>query len=117
MSESDTLKHKLEQAKASAQRPLRVTDAELAVIMLRESFIAAQASPPSPCALARAVDCGCSDAPLQPVLSAAVGQLFKSVFPAAPVAAGADPEWFERLKSFAGNSVRNFMKIGGPWDM
>ena len=28
-----------------------------------------------------------------------------------------DPEWFERLKSFAGNSVRNFMKIGGPWDM
>ena len=46
MSESDKLKHKLEQAKASAQQPLRVTDAELAVIMLRESFIAAQASSP-----------------------------------------------------------------------
>ena len=56
MSESDKLNHKLEQAKASAQRPLRVTDAELAVIMLRESFIAAQASPPSVFALARAVD-------------------------------------------------------------
>ena len=56
MSESETLKLKLKQAKASAQRPLRVTDAELAVIMLRESFIAAQASPPSVFALARAVD-------------------------------------------------------------
>jgi hypothetical protein len=54
---------------------------------------------------------------LQPVLSAAVGQLFKSVFPAASAAVGGDPEWFERLKSFAGNSVRNYMKIGGPWDM
>jgi len=56
-------------------------------------------------------------ATLQPVLSAAVGQLFKSVFPSAPFAAGVEPEWFERLKSFAGNSVRNHMKIGGPWDM
>ena len=117
MSESDKLNHKLEQAKASAQRPLLVTDAELAVIMLRESFIAAQASPPSVFAVARAVDGSCSDATLQPVLSAAVGQLFKRVFPAAPVAADAEPEWFERLKSFAGNSVRNYMKIGGPWDM
>ena len=113
MSESDKLKHKLEQAKASAQQPLRVTDAELAVIMLRESFVAAQASP-SPCVHLRVPS---THATLQPVLSAAVGQLFKSVFPAASAAVGGDPEWFERLKSFAGNSVRNYMKIGGPWDM
>ena len=44
MSEADKLKNKLEQAEASAQRPVRVTDAEFAVIMLRESFVAAQAS-------------------------------------------------------------------------
>jgi hypothetical protein len=42
MSESDKLKHKLEQAKASAQQPLRVTDAELAILKMHDSFIAAQ---------------------------------------------------------------------------
>jgi hypothetical protein len=40
--QSDMLKHKLEQAKASAQRPLRVTDAEFAMLKLHDSFIAAQ---------------------------------------------------------------------------
>ena len=42
MSESDTLNLKLEQAKASAQRPLRVTDAEFAMRNMHDSFIAAQ---------------------------------------------------------------------------
>jgi hypothetical protein len=44
MSEQDTLQVKLQQAKAAAQQPVRVTDVEFAVIMLRESFVAAQAS-------------------------------------------------------------------------
>jgi hypothetical protein len=54
---------------------------------------------------------------LQPVLSAAVAALFQKAFAAPPSVAGADPEWFERLKSCAGNSVRSFIKLSGPWDM
>jgi hypothetical protein len=117
MSEADKLKNKLEQAKASAQRPARVTDAEFAVIMLRESFVAAQAS----FLYVDVFSCGrchaCANPTFQPVLSAAVAALFQKAFAAPPPAAGADPEWFERLKSCAGNSVRSFMKLSGPWDM
>ena len=47
MSEADKLKNKLEQAEASAQRPVRVTDAEFAVRKMHDAFIAAQARPPA----------------------------------------------------------------------
>jgi hypothetical protein len=54
---------------------------------------------------------------LQPVLSAAVAGLFQNLFPAAPLAAGDDPEWFKQLKSVAGNNAKKHMKLSGPWDV
>jgi hypothetical protein len=114
MSEQDTLQVKLQQAKAAAQQPVRVTDVEFAVIMLRESFVAAQASD----SLCPRLFCWrCSHPALQPILSAAVAGLFQNLFPAAPLAAGDDPEWFKQLKSVAGNNAKKHMKLSGPWDV
>ena len=62
ISEANKLKNKLEQAEASAQRPVRVTDAEFAVRKMHDAFIAAQARPPlrPPAARARAAPWPCA---------------------------------------------------------
>jgi hypothetical protein len=43
-SERAKLKDMLERARADATQPIRISDTEFALIMLREAFVAAQAS-------------------------------------------------------------------------
>ncbi len=102
---------KLAAAQAAAAQPLRVTDAEFALLKLRESFVAVQVRHPSHSQSL----IGSSNAPSQPLLSTAVAELFKKKFPLE--APGEDPDWFVKLKESAGRSMQQFMALHGPWDM
>jgi len=102
---------KLAAAQAAAAQPLRVTDAEFALLKLRECFVEAQVRHHNQI---RGVIVS-ADAASQPLLSTAVAELFKKKFGLA--SSGADPEWFVKLQECAAKSSRPFMTLDGPWDM
>jgi hypothetical protein len=96
---------KLAAAQAAAAQPLRVTDAEFALLKLRESFVEVQVRHHAhfPSLI------GGANAPSQPLLSTAVAELFKKKFPLEPP--GEDPEWFVKMKESAGRSMQQFMTL------
>jgi hypothetical protein len=102
---------KLAAAQAAAAQPLRVTDAEFALLKLRESFVEVQVRHHAHFSSL----IGGANAPSQPLLSTAVAELFKKKFPLEPP--DEDPEWFVKLKESAGRSMQQFMTLHGPWDM
>jgi hypothetical protein len=132
MSEADKVKKKRDEAQASAQRPLRVTDAEFAVRKMHDAFIAAQARPlhrPHTALAPRASLSALPPGPqlrrtivthppplLQPVLSRRVAAMFEARYGCHPVVSG-EPNWLVELKKLLGDTMKPFVKLGGPWDM
>jgi len=53
---------------------------------------------------------------LQPVLSSRVEAMFEARYGCHPVVSG-EPNWLVELKKLLGDTMKPFVKLGGPWDM
>ena len=53
---------------------------------------------------------------LQPVLSRRVEAMFEARYGCHPVVSG-EPNWLVELKKLLGDTMKPFVKLGGPWDM
>ena len=136
MTHQDMLKVKLEQARADATQPPRITVTEYALMMLREAFVAAQASssflvlelkssihapvPSSSRLPVFRIDDDSPDTTLACCLCRSRFAICHQALPRREPPSAADAErveWDAVLKSLARDSVRGYMKLTEPWDM